>query len=328
MIKHTFLSFFKDLKAFLGIKNERLAAIEKAPTDDIKGVFGVNRLASDIHPECFRALVSCKKDEADGTLLELKSENGSAPVFRPGQYAAVKDTCYPKMFFITEIRDGTVKLFTDKEFSDSVNEGGLLTLSLPEGHCYYEPLRDSKEIYLCFDKYGKGAEIAFSADSNVNGFLKTYEYRDDVSLEAFTKKAAEENAALFIFGSEKFVINALKLSEKNGVTTKNCRYEIISSEKPELSHKEFLCKVWVKGEEKEMPCFSDEPLSVSLYNAGIPVNIKCTSGKCGYCRMKLVSGEIKTYFPEGEDPVRMADKKYSFIHPCRSYPLSDISLSL
>ena len=328
MIKHTFLSFFKDLKAFLGIKKERLAAIEKAPTDDIKGVFGVNRLASDIHPEDFRAFVICKKHEADGTFLVLKSEDGSTPVFKPGQYAAVKGTCYPKMFFITEISDGTVTIFTDKEFSDSVNEGGLLTLSLPEGHCYYEPLRDSKSVYLCFDKFGKGAEAAFSADGNVNGFLKTYEYEDDVSLDAFIKNAAEEKATVFIFGNEKFVLDALRLSEKNGIIRKNCRYEIISSEKPVLLHKEFLCKVAVKGELTEIPCFSDEPISVSLYNAGIPVNIKCGSGKCGYCRIKLVSGEIKTYFPEGEDPVRMADKKYSFIHPCRSYPLSDISLSL
>ncbi len=328
MIKHTFLSFFKDLKAFLGIKNQRLAAIEKAPTDDVKGIFGVNRLASDIHPEDFRASVSRKKDEADATLLVLKSENGKTPVFKAGQYAVIKGREYPEAFFITEITDDTVTIFTHKDFSASVNEGDSLVLSLPEGHCYYEPLRDSKNIYLCFDKYGKGAEIAFSADSNINAFLRTYEYKDYVSLEAFIKEASEKNATVFIFGSEKFVLDAVRLSENNGIIRKSCRYEIITSERPVLSHKEFICKVTVKGEVKEIPCFSDEPLSVSLHNAGIPVNIKCMSGKCGYCRMKLMSGEIKTYFPEGEDLVRMADKKYSFIHPCRSYPLSDIYLSI
>ena len=51
----------------------------------------------------------------------------------------------------------------------------------------------------------------------------------------------------------------------------------------------------------------------------------CRSGQCALCRTKMVSGKI---FVPPEITIREIDQNYGFIHPCISYPLTDIHLDL
>lgn len=51
---------------------------------------------------------------------------------------------------------------------------------------------------------------------------------------------------------------------------------------------------------------------------------RCRSGQCGWCHSRLVSGEV--FIPDEADGRREADKKFGWIHPCCTYPLSDIEL--
>ena len=55
------------------------------------------------------------------------------------------------------------------------------------------------------------------------------------------------------------------------------------------------------------------------------VNNGCRSGACALCRTKLISGKI---FVLPEVTIREIDQKFGFIHPCVSYPLTDIHLDL
>ena len=49
-------------------------------------------------------------------------------------------------------------------------------------------------------------------------------------------------------------------------------------------------------------------------------------GQCGWCHSRLVSGEV--FIPDEADGRREADKKFGWIHPCCTYPLSDIELDV
>lgn len=87
----------------------------------------------------------------------------------------------------------------------------------------------------------------------------------------------------------------------------------------------FLCKVIKDGELiATVPCSSEEPLLVSLEKEGIDTPSMCRSGECGFCRSKLTMGNV--YIPEGTDHRRLADSSYGIIHPCISYPMSNLTL--
>lgn len=71
---------------------------------------------------------------------------------------------------------------------------------------------------------------------------------------------------------------------------------------------------------------ADEPLLVAMERAGIKAPSRCRSGECGWCRSRVISGEY--YMPEENDGRRWADRKYGFIHPCASFPLSDMVIDV
>lgn len=89
--------------------------------------------------------------------------------------------------------------------------------------------------------------------------------------------------------------------------------------------KSFLCKVIRNGEvEQTFAASAEETLLVALEREGIEIPSGCRSGECGFCRSKLVKGNV--FIPRGTDYRRLADTKYGIIHPCCSYPMSDIAI--
>lgn len=71
---------------------------------------------------------------------------------------------------------------------------------------------------------------------------------------------------------------------------------------------------------------ANEPLLVALERNGIKAPARCRCGECGWCRSKLVSGDV--FVPKENDIRRWADAAYGYIHPCSSFPLSDIVIEL
>lgn len=69
-----------------------------------------------------------------------------------------------------------------------------------------------------------------------------------------------------------------------------------------------------------------EPVAVALERAGIPVDTHCRCGECGYCRSKLLSGEI--FVPSFGDGRRMMDKEFGWFHACVSYPMTDLAIKV
>ncbi|MDI6830149.1 MAG: FAD-dependent oxidoreductase [Actinomycetota bacterium] len=66
-----------------------------------------------------------------------------------------------------------------------------------------------------------------------------------------------------------------------------------------------------------------EPLMNAMERAGLAVEAVCRSGECTYCRTRLISGEV---FAPVRVRRRWADERFGYIHPCMSYPLSDLRI--
>ena len=89
---------------------------------------------------------------------------------------------------------------------------------------------------------------------------------------------------------------------------------------------EFKITVRIAGQEQTINAPADTSILRSLEAAGIAAPAHCRSGECGWCHSKLVSGEV--YCPKSVDGRREADYIYGYIHPCCSFPLSDLVIEV
>ncbi len=74
-----------------------------------------------------------------------------------------------------------------------------------------------------------------------------------------------------------------------------------------------------------MDVLAGEPLINALERQGRQIPALCRSGECSYCRSKLLSGRV---FMPPQTGVRESDRLNGYIHPCVSYPISDLSIRL
>ena len=76
----------------------------------------------------------------------------------------------------------------------------------------------------------------------------------------------------------------------------------------------------------ELEAANNETLITALERAGIPAVVRCRNGSCGFCHSRVVNGE---YFIDSKDDFRRAaDKKFNYIHPCSTYPESDMEIDI
>jgi ferredoxin-NADP reductase len=90
--------------------------------------------------------------------------------------------------------------------------------------------------------------------------------------------------------------------------------------------KTFTVRVNIADEVCTVQASGGETLLVSLERAGLEPPSRCRSGECGFCRAKLISGNV--YVSPMNDGRRIADKAYGWIHPCSSYPVSDLDIRI
>ena len=86
----------------------------------------------------------------------------------------------------------------------------------------------------------------------------------------------------------------------------------------------FKLNVLIKDDVKKITCNSNETLLVAMERAGIKAPSLCRVGTCGFCRSILIDGKIKMI--GAIQPKALSENDY--IHPCVTYPESDIVLRL
>ena len=156
-----------------------------------------------------------------------------------------------------------------------------------------------------------------------------------IDAKLIEKYAPEGEAySLFLCGPQAMYQFVDKEIESLGLKRKYVRHELFG----EFFHPEneadysgdikasYTLTVRIAGNEYTIPCAADTSLLRAMEAAGIPAPSDCRSGRCGWCHSQLISGEV--YVPEGVDGRRAADKEFGYIHPCCSFPLSDIVLDV
>ena len=92
----------------------------------------------------------------------------------------------------------------------------------------------------------------------------------------------------------------------------------------EAAGKTFCLTVKMRDRELTVPCAAGESVLVAMERAGLGPPCRCRSGECGWCRSRLAAGTV--YVPARTEHRRKADLAYGYIHPCCSFPTSDLTL--
>lgn len=189
-----------------------------------------------------------------------------------------------------------------------------------------------KEELEALEKEGKGKiKVVFVlSDEEKDGYEHGF-----LSSELIKKYAPSSNYSVFMCGPKKMYEYEDGEIEKLGLRKRLVRKELsgeygkpfsASSYPSTKDEEEYKLTVVIRGEEKVIKCKKSETLLVAMEREGIKAPSRCRSGECGWCHSLLVEGEV--FIPEETDGRRGADKKFNWIHPCCSFPLSDVKLEV
>ena len=88
----------------------------------------------------------------------------------------------------------------------------------------------------------------------------------------------------------------------------------------------FRLTVHIRDAVYELCAPNNETLITALERAGIPAVVRCRNGSCGFCHSRVLNGEF--FIDNKDDFRRSADKKFNYIHPCSTYPESDMEIDI
>lgn len=262
---------------------------------------------------------------------------------------------------------------------DNWTVGTEVTVSAPEGHFEYQPLRDAKkviciaggsgitpfismagaivdgdedfEMTLLYGSRNKDAVLfhdeleelkknekinvvhVFSdpdADTSADGIEKGF-----ITAELIKKYAPSDEAySVFICGPQAMYDFLDKEIEKLGLAKKFVRHEMFGEFHDPKSQKDYpndipetvSITVTIQDVTKTVTGSTNDSVLQILEKNGISAPSRCRSGECGFCHTHLLSGSV--YVPKHLEYRRLADFKFNCIHPCCSFPLSDLVINV
>ncbi len=150
------------------------------------------------------------------------------------------------------------------------------------------------------------------------------------------KKYAPENEAysVFLCGPQQMYEFVDKELEKIGLPKKYIRHEMFGEFHNPATQPDYPAgvpervKITVTIQDKTYIVFGNSADSVmqTIEKNGLAVPARCRSGECGFCHSHLISGEV--YVPKHLEYRRLADYKFGCIHPCCSFPLTDLEINV
>ena len=240
--------------------------------------------------------------------------------------------------------------------------GDKFSITSPYGDFYYDQIRDQNNLLMIVSGNGIGSAYAMaqavkegfykinltifytekknsdliyknelirlaSGDNIRIGFVLSEESMEDtlegfVTLDLVKSELKENQTSIFISGGEGLLKYLEKELQPLNMPKKYIRYD---SYLPNCNIKrvaKYNLSIYIGDEKYVIPCYNNKTILQAIEEGGIYIPSKCHDGSCGLCRSELVMGEVKIV----NDKRVNADKKYNFIHPCSTYPLSDIEI--
>ena len=156
-----------------------------------------------------------------------------------------------------------------------------------------------------------------------------------ITAELIKKYAPEgEPYSIFMCGPQAMYDFADKEIATLGLRRKFVRHELFgeyhnpqrNEDYPIKGTETFKITVHIADETKTIEASANDTILCSLEKNGIPAPARCRSGICGWCHSRLISGDV--YVPKSVDGRRLADFKFGYIHPCCTYPVSDVEIDV
>ena len=383
-----------DMLRFKNMPKVREQAIQAAPATPLPKTLTTNEKAKTRHPAKQEVVISeIRRNGADAKTIVLKTPDGSPlAYYRAGQYISVSvpiggtvttrsyslcsSPAWAKRgeYNITVKRDDAG--FVSPYIQDNWKVGQKVTISGPQGHLYYEGLRDAKKVVALaggsgitpfmgmayairdgledFDLtilfgsrtaegivYKKELDEVCAACSKVHVVhVLSDEEREGyehgfITADLIKKYGGDGEYSIFMCGPQAMYNFLDGEIAKLGLRRKFVRRELFGAIKDpwnqpgypaEMRGRSFRLKVIKYGEEFDITASADEPLLTAIERAGITAPSRCRSGECGWCRSKLISGNV--FIPEKTDGRRKADLDFGYIHPCSSFPTGDCVIEI
>ena len=150
------------------------------------------------------------------------------------------------------------------------------------------------------------------------------------------KKYAPKNEpySVFVCGPQQMYDFVDKELQKLDLPKKYIRHEMFGEFRNPASQPDYPAgvpdkiKITVTIQDKTYIIFGSSADSVmqTIEKNGLSVPARCRSGECGFCHSHLISGKV--YVPEHLEYRRLADYKFGCIHPCCSFPLTDLEINV
>lgn len=169
---------------------------------------------------------------------------------------------------------------------------------------------------------GKFKMIPVIANEDVPGCEQGF-----ITLDIIKKYAEPETASIFISGPGPMINAMNKALAPLGLPKKRIRISMNGDggfNHGKEDKTEYKLKVHMAGDTYEMTAKANETILVAIEKAGLRPAAYCRSGICGFCRSMVISGDFT--LATDETGVRKMDKHFGFIHPCCSYPASDLEI--
>ncbi len=143
--------------------------------------------------------------------------------------------------------------------------------------------------------------------------------------------------SVYVCGPQAMYAAMEPILKEMGFTKKNVRFECAPGEIPQRNSDEV--SITVKRGQETFTIFGkkDETIIMALDRAEVHSPSRCRSGNCGYCRGRVLSGQV-TIPPElpsedklnhnGYDHRRASDKEMDIVHLCVTYPDTDIEIEI
>ncbi len=387
---------FLDLLEFKKLIPGRKNRIAGASAEPINETPPVNALANRLHPDYQYLSVSeiIENTEKAKTYRLIPDKNSGTfdlAQFRPGQYLSftfnIEDTVVTRPYSISsspkEALSGFYEITIEKTNGGYVSNhifnnwqiGTEVKCSDPQGHFYYEKLRDSKKVIglaggcgiTPFKSIAKSIidgtsdiELTLFYGSNTINDIIFHKELDELAKESegkikiihvLSEEKAEDfengfltcdlikkyvnpkDTTVFICGPQVMYKFLHKELQALNLRRKFIRWETFGEikdinqveEYPRGKTKEnYQIIVHMGGNKQSITASAKESVLVAMERAGMNPPSICRSGSCGFCRSLLIKGDV--YITDTDDGRRLADKEYGYIHPCSSFPLSDLEI--
>lgn len=293
-----------------------------------------------------------------GQFITLSKKVGDSFLSRPYSLSSSPKQALNGQMEIIVQRKG---IFTNY-LIDKANINDEFIVGEPSGDFYYDNIRDKKHILAIAGGSGitpfismmkaikEGSEdfkltLVYGVRTREHSYIDLKEYEDerinivlvlsDEEVDGYKhgfitkdilKEHLDDNTSVFMCGPDAMYNYLQKQFEEldyKGFIRKE-RNSVGDRTVEEI--KTFKIKVHIRDEVYELNACNNETIITALERAGIPAVVRCRNGICGFCHSRVISG--KYYVAQKDDFRRAADKKFNYIHPCSTYPESDMKLDV